>query len=63
MWGAVAIAVMWLVVLFVGLYGPNIVFNNSSGYTNIPSVVVVAFFAVLGTGSVAKQAFRGSQGL
>ena len=58
MWGAVAIAVMWLAVLFVGVYGPNIVINNSSGYSSVPSVLVVAFFALLGTVPVARRAFR-----
>jgi len=58
MWGTVAIALMWLAVLFVGVFGPNIVVNNSSGYTNMPTVVVVAFFALLGTASVARRAFR-----
>jgi hypothetical protein len=58
MWGAAAIAIMWLAVLFVGVFGPSIVSNSSSGYTNVPVVVVVAFFALLGTVPVAKRAFR-----
>jgi hypothetical protein len=58
MWGAVAITIMWLAVLFVGIFGPSIVANSSSGYTNVPVVVVVAFFALLGTVPVARRAFR-----
>ena len=59
MWGAVAIGVMWLAVLFVGVFGPNIVTHNASGsYGSWPVVVVVAFFAFLGTVPVAKWAFR-----
>ena len=58
MWGAVAIATMWLAVLFVGVFGPSIISNRSSGYTNVPVVVVVAFFALLGTVPVARRAFR-----
>ena len=58
MWGAVAIAVVWLAVLLVGVYGPSIVVNNSSGYSNVPVVVVVAFFALLGTVPIARRAFR-----
>jgi hypothetical protein len=58
MWGAVAIATMWLAVLFVGVFGPSMIFNSSSGYTNVPVVVVVAFFALLGTIPVARRAFR-----
>jgi hypothetical protein len=58
MWGAVAIGTMWLAVLFVGVFGPSIISNSSSGYTNVPVVVVVAFFALLGTVPVARRAFR-----
>jgi len=58
MWGAAVIAIMWIAVLFVGIYGPNIIINGSSGYRNIPSVLVVAFFALLGTVAVARRAFR-----
>jgi hypothetical protein len=36
MWGAVAIAVLWLAVLSVGVFSPNIVVNNSSGYSDVP---------------------------
>lgn len=58
MWGAVAISVIWLAVLFVGIFGPNIVTNSSSGYSTWPVVVVVAFFAFLATVPVARRAFR-----
>jgi hypothetical protein len=57
MWGTAAISIMWLAVLFVGVYGPSIVVNNSSGYSHWPVVVVVAFFAFLGTVPVARRAF------
>jgi ABC-type nickel/cobalt efflux system permease component RcnA len=58
MWGTICIAAIWLGVLFTGVYGGD--FVSSSGpttYTNIPSVVLVAFFAFLATGSVAKRTF------
>ncbi len=58
MWGAASIAIMWLAVLFVGVFGPSIVVNDSSGYHNVPVVVVVAFFALLGTIPIAWRAFR-----
>jgi hypothetical protein len=58
MWGAVAIAIMWLAVLFVGVFGPSIVWSNSSGNGDVPVVVIVSFFALLGTVPVARWAFR-----
>jgi hypothetical protein len=58
-WGAVSIVAMWLAVLFDGVFGSDMVFSNAgSGPTIIPSVVMVAFFAVLGTTAVARRAFR-----
>ena len=58
-WGAVSIIAMWLAVLFDGIYGSNMVFNNNtgSGPTIVPSAVAVALFAFIGTVSVAKRAF------
>lgn len=53
-WAALTIAVMWLAVLFVGVYGPDIV--GSDG-TRFPSVVAVAFFACLATVSIGRRAF------
>jgi hypothetical protein len=59
MWGTVAIATMWLAVLFVGVFGSNIVLHDSSGSSSSwPVVVLVALFAVLGTVPVARRAFR-----
>jgi hypothetical protein len=40
------------------MFGPSIVVSNSSGYSNVPVIVVVAFFALLGTVPVARRAFR-----
>lgn len=58
MWGAMAIAFMWLAVLFVGIYGGDVVSENpGSQSTTIPSAVFVALFAALGTASVAKRVF------
>lgn len=58
MWAALAIAVMWLAVLFDAIFGPNIVSSNAGTNTTVvPSAVVVALFAYLGTRVVAKQAF------
>jgi hypothetical protein len=49
---------MWLAVLFVGIFGGDMTFTNSSSHvTVIPSAAAVAFFAAIGTASVAKRAF------
>jgi uncharacterized membrane protein len=56
-WGTLAIVVMWLAVLFDGVFGGDMVFNNTNGMTTIPSAVLVALFAVIGTASVAKRVF------
>jgi hypothetical protein len=58
-WGAASIVAMWLAVLFDGVFGANMTFTNSpSQVTTIPSVLVVAIFAVAGTVTVAKRTFR-----
>ena len=58
MWATVAILSMWVAVLFVGVYGGDIVIHSvDSSWSSIPSVVGVALFAAIGTGSVAKRVF------
>ena len=58
MWGTVTIVAMWVAVLFVGVYGGDLTFHSvDSSSSTIPSGVVVALFAAIGTGSVAKRAF------
>ena len=57
MWASLAIAVMWLAVLFDAIYGPDIVSSNTTSTTRIPSAVVVALFAYLGTRVVARYGF------
>jgi hypothetical protein len=57
-WGTLAIVAMWLAVLFDGVFGGDMVFNSPPGVTTIPSAVMVALFAVIGTASVAKRVFR-----
>jgi len=57
-WGTLAIVAMWLAVLFDGVFGSDMVFSNTNGTTTIPSAVLVALFAVIGTASVAKLVFR-----
>jgi hypothetical protein len=60
MWASLAIAVMWLAVLFDALFGPDLVSIDGGGTTSttrIPSAVIVALFAYLGTRVVARYGF------
>ena len=61
MWASLAIVVMWLAVLFAAIYGPDLVSANGVAdigeRTIIPSAVLVAPFAFLGTWVVAKYGF------
>ena len=58
MWATVSIVAMWLAVLFVGVFGSDMSFHGVDGsVTVMPSVVAVALFAAIGTGSVAKRVF------
>jgi hypothetical protein len=57
MWTSLAIGVIWIVVLAVALFGPDIVSSNAGGFTRIPSAIVVAFFAWLATRVIAKYGF------
>ena len=58
MWATVAIATMWIAVLFVGVYGGDMTFHSvDSSSSTVPSGVAVALFAAIGTGSVAKRVF------
>ena len=57
-WGALSIVSMWLAVLFVGIFGGNLTSASAGGdVTSIPSAVILALFAVIGTSMVAKRAF------
>ena len=64
MWVSLAIAVMWLAVLFDALYGPDIVSTSGAGTntTTIPSAVFVALFAYLGTRVVARYGLGRADG-
>jgi hypothetical protein len=58
-WAALAIVVMWLAVLFDAIFGPDIVNTSAGGDSStVPSAVVVALFAFLGTWVVARRGFR-----
>jgi hypothetical protein len=61
MWASLTIIVMWVAVLVDAIFGPNI--ESSNGVTGVgdsstvPSAVVLALFAFLGTWVVAKYGF------
>jgi hypothetical protein len=66
-WAGVAIATMWLAVLFVGLFGGDIVTTNGvspatgdviGNGSRVPAVVPVAVCAVIATVFVAFWGFR-----
>jgi hypothetical protein len=58
MWASLAIAAMWLAVVFAAVFAPDIVSTSNDGNsTTIPSGVAVALFAVIGTRMVAKYGF------
>ena len=59
MWASLAITVMWVVVAISAVWGPDFVSTSGSGTssTTIPSGIVVAVFATIGTWVVAKFGF------
>ncbi len=58
MWASLAIGVMWLAVLVSALFGPDFVSTTPGGSTTtIPSAIVIALFAVIGTSIMSKRGF------
>jgi hypothetical protein len=59
MWASLAIAVVWLSVLFTAIWGPNIVSMSGAGTntSTVPSAVVVALFAFFATWVIAKHGY------
>ena len=66
MWAGLAIVSIWLAVLFVGIFGGDIVtYNGTPGVGNgstVPSVVVVVPCALLATWIVARWGFGSRAG-
>jgi ABC-type nickel/cobalt efflux system permease component RcnA len=58
MWPSLAIAVIWLVVFAVALFGPDLVSSSAGSFTRVPSAIIVAIFAWLATSVVARYGFR-----
>jgi hypothetical protein len=58
LWASLAIAVMWLAVLFDAIFGPDIVTTGAGGDSVVvPSAVALALFAFLSTWVVAKYGY------
>lgn len=61
LWPSLAILVIWLAVLFIALWGPDISNTTAGGdHSTVPSVIPVAFLAFFATWVVAKFGFRHS---
>ena len=62
MWASIAITMMWVTVTVDAIWGPDISSSTAAGdHTSLPSAVVVALFAWLGTWSVARHALHRSR--
>jgi hypothetical protein len=58
MWASLAICSMWIAVTLDAISGPDFVSTSSGGNTTrIPSAIVLAVFAYLGTRVVARYGF------
>ena len=56
-WASLAIFAMWIAVAIASVWGPDFVSTSGSGTnsTTIPSGIVIAMFATIGTWFVAKH--------
>ena len=57
MWAALAIGVIWIVVLVDALVGPDFVSSSSTSFTRIPSAIFLGIFAWLATRVIARFGF------
>ena len=59
MWASLAITTMWVVVGVTAVWGQDLVATNGAGTnsTTVPSGVLVAIFATIGTWAVARYGF------
>jgi hypothetical protein len=59
LWAGVSITIMWLAVLFIGVFGEDIVSSTPGGAsTSVPVVVAVLPFVLPATIVVARRGFR-----
>ena len=59
LWAGLSIITMWLAVLFVGVFGGNIVHAGAAGgSSSVPVVVVVAVVALVATWLLGRVAFK-----
>ena len=59
LWAGLSIVTMWLAVLFVGVFGGNILSSTPGGTsTSVPVVVAVIPFVLIATIVVARRGFR-----
>ena len=59
LWAGLSIVSMWLAVLFVGVFGGDILSNTPGGTsTAVPVVVVLIPFVLAATVVVARRGFR-----
>lgn len=59
LWAGISIVSMWLAVLFVGIFGGDILSSTPGGTsTSVPVVVVLVPFVLPATVVVARRGFR-----
>jgi hypothetical protein len=58
LWAGLSIVTMWLAVLFVGVFGENIVSTSSGGSASVPVVVVLLPFVLPASIVAAVRGFR-----